>query len=92
MAANMGNQVNGAIAMQRSERLRELGEQMSIDYHSQFVDKEIEVLVERVREGKATGYSRHYIPVEFDTTEDLQNQVVHLNATEASTTGLVAVL
>jgi threonylcarbamoyladenosine tRNA methylthiotransferase MtaB len=92
MAAKMGNQVNGAIAMQRSERLRELGEQMSFDYHSQFVDKEIEVLVERVKEGKATGYSRHYIPVEFDTTEDLRNQVVHLNATEASTTGLVAAL
>ncbi len=88
IAAKMSNQVNGAVAMERSERLRALGEQMALDYHCQFLDRKIDVLVERVRNGKATGYSQHYIPVEFETTKDLQGEVVALNITHADSAGI----
>ncbi|MEI6892701.1 MAG: tRNA (N(6)-L-threonylcarbamoyladenosine(37)-C(2))-methylthiotransferase MtaB [Pontiella sp.] len=86
IAAKMGHQVNGARAMKRSERLRELGEEMAANYHNQFQDKTIDVLVERVKDEKATGYSRHYIPVEFQCSEDLQGKVVpiHISNTCAS--------
>ncbi len=88
IAAKMGNQVNGALAMERSERLRELGEQMALDYHRQFLGREIDVLVERVKGGTATGYSQHYIPVEFPSSKDLQGQIVALKVTDANSTGI----
>ncbi len=93
IAAKMSNQVNGAVAAERSEKLRALGELMSLEYHRQFLGREIEVLVERIKDGTATGYSRRYIPVEFQTAEfktpdDLQGQIVSIQPTEATATSL----
>ncbi|MDF7798223.1 tRNA (N(6)-L-threonylcarbamoyladenosine(37)-C(2))-methylthiotransferase MtaB [Pontiellaceae bacterium B1224] len=88
MAAKMGNQINGALATERSERLRELGEDLAVNYHRQFQGLEVDVLVERVKDGTATGYSRHYIPAEFQGLEDMQGQVVPLKVTEATATGI----
>lgn len=88
MAAKMGNQINGALAMERSERLRELGEQMASDYHGQFQGLEVDVLVERIKDGIATGYSRHYIPVEFQSLEDLKGKVVPMQVSEANASGI----
>jgi threonylcarbamoyladenosine tRNA methylthiotransferase MtaB len=88
IAAKMGNQVNGAEAMARSERLRELGETMAVEYHQQFVDREIGVLIERVKDGKATGYSEHYVPTEFVCTEDLQGQIVRVKISKADHIGI----
>ena len=88
MAAKMGNQINGAVAMERSERLRQLGEQMALDFHSQFQGLEVDVLVERIKDESATGYSRHYIPVEFQTLEDLQGKVVPMKVTESTVSGI----
>jgi len=90
MAAKMGRQINGARASQRSERLRNLGERMALDYHRQFIGRRIEVLVERSRNGISSGYSRHYIPVEFPAQENLRKQVVNREATEATHTGIKA--
>jgi len=84
MAARMGRQVNGAVATERSERLQQLGEQMALDYHRQFIGREIEVLVEQSRDGLASGYSKHYIPVEFPANENLRKQIVAAMPCEAS--------
>jgi threonylcarbamoyladenosine tRNA methylthiotransferase MtaB len=89
MAAKMGRQVNGALATNRSEHLRELSETMALNYHRQFLNRKIDVLVERTKDGWAQGYSQHYIPVQFQTTENLQGQVVSLKAIEASATNLI---
>jgi threonylcarbamoyladenosine tRNA methylthiotransferase MtaB len=91
MAARMGSQINGAVAMERSERLRELGETMRLDYHRQFVGREIDVLVERVKEGRATGYSEHYIPVELDAAEDSEGRIVRLAVDQATAEGISGV-
>jgi threonylcarbamoyladenosine tRNA methylthiotransferase MtaB len=88
MAAKMGHQINGALAMKRSERLRELGEKMALEYHNQFQGSEIDVLVERIKEGTATGYSRHYIPVEFNTSDDLRGKVIPMKVIEATASGI----
>ncbi|MBT8041712.1 MAG: tRNA (N(6)-L-threonylcarbamoyladenosine(37)-C(2))-methylthiotransferase MtaB [Pontiella sp.] len=84
MAAKMSNQINGAVATKRSRKLQELGQRMALDYHRQFIDRKIDVLVERVKDGSATGYSAHYIPVDFQTTEHERGQVVQLTGTDAS--------
>ncbi len=84
IAARMGRQVNGAVASERSERLRKLGDEMALNFHRQFLEKPIDVLVEGHKEGVATGYSEHYIPVEFQAAESFRGQVVRLVATEAT--------
>jgi len=87
-AATMANQINGTIASERSERLRQLGEEMALAYHRQFLGRKIDVLVERIKENIATGYSEHYIPVEFPTEDNVQGQVVPVEAVEATKIGI----
>ena len=88
MAAKMSRQVNGAIATERSARLRKLGEEMALAYHRQFLNQKIDVLVEGVKDGVAHGYSEHYIPVEFPAAETQRGEIVAIEPTEASATGL----
>ncbi len=88
IAAKMGKQVNGAVATERSARLRALGQEMARAYHRQFLKKPVDVLVERIKEGVAQGYSAHYIPVEFPSLEAQRGEVVPVKATEATATGL----
>ncbi|MEN8255690.1 MAG: tRNA (N(6)-L-threonylcarbamoyladenosine(37)-C(2))-methylthiotransferase MtaB [Verrucomicrobiota bacterium] len=88
-AATMANQINGAVASARSERLRQLGEEMALDFHRQFLGQSVDVLVERIKAGIATGYSEHYIPAEFPAAEDLQGEVVNLKTTETTKTGII---
>ncbi len=89
MAARMGNQINGAVATERGERLRELGERMAADYHARFLNREVDVLVEGVKDGKATGYTQHYVPAEFETSADLKGRVVPL-AVSATTATVIS--
>ncbi len=88
MAAKMGRQVNGAVATERSARLRELGKEMAMNYHRQFLETPINVLVEQVKDGIATGYSAHYIPVEFPAENTKRGEIVSVKATDATPTGL----
>ena len=88
MAAKMGQQVNGATASERSERLRRLSQSMALDYHRQFLNKPVEVLVENVQNNTASGYSAHYIPVKFKTKEALRGHAVSITASEAGSSGL----
>ncbi|HEY5653545.1 MAG TPA: tRNA (N(6)-L-threonylcarbamoyladenosine(37)-C(2))-methylthiotransferase MtaB [Pontiella sp.] len=88
MAAKMKNQINGALAMERSQQLRELGTQMALDYHRQFLNRDLNVLVEQIKDGTASGYSEHYIPVEFQTSDNLKSEVISVLATEATSSGL----
>jgi threonylcarbamoyladenosine tRNA methylthiotransferase MtaB len=90
LAAKMGQQVNGAVASERSEWLHKLGDEMAMDFHRRFLGKPIDVLVERHKEDLATGYSEHYIPVEFQTEGNLQGQVVSMEAAQADSSGIVA--
>lgn len=92
IAAKMGRQVNGAVASERSERLRRLGGSMALDFHQQFLGRQIDVLAERSRDGVATGYSEHYIPVEFPTADDLQGRIVSVEAIEANDQGIIGKL
>jgi threonylcarbamoyladenosine tRNA methylthiotransferase MtaB len=88
MAAKMGSQVNGATASERSERLRRLGEEMAQSYYNQFLNKPIRVLVERIQDGIAHGYSEHYVPVEFNSEDTCRGEIVTLKAASADKTGI----
>jgi threonylcarbamoyladenosine tRNA methylthiotransferase MtaB len=88
IATRMGRQVNGAVASERSERLRKLGEEMAQDYHGQFAGRTVGVLVENIREGVAHGYSEHYIPATFATDQDLKGRVVAMTVEEGDSFGI----
>ncbi len=91
IAARMPRQVNGNLATERSERLHALGEMLAADFHRQFIGQRLEVLVEQDRNGTSSGYSEHYIPVEFPSDVSLRKQVVAVDVTEATAQGVKAV-
>ena len=82
----------GELTDERSDRLHQLGQEMALAYHSQFIGKEIDVLVESARDGLAKGYSAHYIPVQFETNEALRKQVINVKVTEASASEISGVI
>jgi threonylcarbamoyladenosine tRNA methylthiotransferase MtaB len=88
IAAGMPNQINGAIATERSERLHALGESMALNFHRQFVGTPVDILVEQQKDGLATGYTQHYIPVELKTPNDVRGQIVSVTADTATADGL----
>lgn len=88
IAAGMKNQINGALASERGDQLRQLAKTMALNYHKQFLNTDIDVLVEGVRDKTATGYSRHYIPVSFAATENLRGQIVKIGITQSTSEGI----
>jgi threonylcarbamoyladenosine tRNA methylthiotransferase MtaB len=88
MAARMPRQINGATAAERSERLHQLGESLAANYHRQFVGRNIGLLVEQVKDGIATGYSEHYIPVQCPADGMHRGQTADVKVTDASNDGI----
>lgn len=89
-AAAMGGRVNGAVASDRSERLRRLADQMALDYHRTFLGRPVSVLAEALQDGTGGGYSAHYVPVRFPSAQNLRGQIVTVVPTEATADGLTA--
>ena len=88
VAATMPGQINGAIASQRSEHLHLIGEKLALNYHHQFLDQPVNVLVEQVDGDCASGYSEHYIPVELPASIAQQGSIIPLRITEATSQGM----
>lgn len=78
-AARMDGKVAKSVKHARSERLIELGKEMSKSYQDYWADKEVEVLFEEsdIIDGKRiwSGYSREYIKYTYHCEEDLRNEV-----------------
>jgi threonylcarbamoyladenosine tRNA methylthiotransferase MtaB len=65
-AERMPNQVPDKIKTQRSNTIRELAEKHKRIYRSSLIGQTQRVLVEKIdKEGYATGYGEHYVPVRF---------------------------
>ena len=89
LAANMPRQVNGAVATERSERLHRLGQTMSLAYYQQFVGKPVQMLVEQIRNGRASGYTEHYIPLNLPAESVARGGIVTAIPAEADPDGLL---
>jgi len=75
-AERMPNHVPDKIKTQRSNTIRELAEKHKRIYRSSLIGKTQRVLVEKIdKEGYATGYGEHYVPVRFkaDNLTELKN-------------------
>jgi threonylcarbamoyladenosine tRNA methylthiotransferase MtaB len=63
-AERMPDQISEKEKTHRSEIIRNLSDEMKLDYRRSFVGKEQTVLVEQFdKRGFATGYGEHYVPV-----------------------------
>ena len=63
-AERMPDQIPGKEKTRRSEIIRNLSDEMKLNYRKSFIGREQTVLVEQFNErGFATGYGEHYVPV-----------------------------
>ena len=63
-ADRMPDQVSEKVKNERSAVIRELSDQMKLEYRQRFIGKEQKILVERNEsKGGARGYGEHYIPL-----------------------------
>ncbi|MGD9872883.1 MAG: MiaB/RimO family radical SAM methylthiotransferase [Kiritimatiellia bacterium] len=66
-AENMDGRVPPEEIKSRAAKLRALGRELARKYCESFIGRDVEVLVEqRTAEGICSGYTEHYVPVEFE--------------------------
>ena len=76
-ADRMKEQVPGKVMAARSEIIRELSEEMRLDYMRSMLEKRQRVLIEKVDSKMvATGYGEHYLPVALEVKEPVTNRFV----------------
>lgn len=61
LAEKMPNKVDGKLKKQRAEELDKLKEKMGREIRESYLEKELSILVEEIKEGKAVGYSENYL-------------------------------
>ncbi|WP_282013844.1 tRNA (N(6)-L-threonylcarbamoyladenosine(37)-C(2))-methylthiotransferase MtaB [Marinifilum flexuosum] len=81
-AERMTAQVDERIKALRSETLREIAENVKLQYRNQFIGKEQIVLVEKTDGENAKGYGEHYLPVEFKGYELKKNHFYKVKITD----------
>lgn len=65
----------------RAEKLRALGRDLAQEYCEAFIGRDVDVLVEqRTAKGICSGYSEHYVPVEFEGSAEDQGNICRVRA------------
>ena len=62
-AETLPNHLDGTIKKKRAKELLELSKKLEIDYMSKFIDKEVEVLIEREKDGFSYGHTSNFLHV-----------------------------
>ena len=71
-AAKMKEQVDEKIKTARSEQIRQLNEELKLQYRQKFIGETQRVLVEKIKDGVAKGYSQYYLPVQFECDDSVR--------------------
>ncbi|HEY1849967.1 MAG TPA: tRNA (N(6)-L-threonylcarbamoyladenosine(37)-C(2))-methylthiotransferase MtaB [Candidatus Binataceae bacterium] len=79
-AAKFTGKVASGEIKRRAAAVRALGDQKRIDFAQRMLGKKLQVLLEERSEGRLTGYSRNYVRVMTDGSEDLTNFEVEVEA------------
>lgn len=79
-AAEMTDQVNDSIKSQRSKVLIKLGEGISNDFMKQFVEKDMQVLVETKKEENIfEGYTSNYLKILVKSDIVIENEIINVH-------------
>ncbi len=90
-ADSMTNQIDEHIKKDRVNQLIKLSDELEIKYLDSFINKEVEVLIERVKEGSSTGHTGNYLEVKV--MEELEhNKIYQVIVTSRSDKYLIAKL
>ncbi|PKQ61479.1 tRNA (N(6)-L-threonylcarbamoyladenosine(37)-C(2))-methylthiotransferase MtaB [Labilibaculum manganireducens] len=81
-AERMPDQVDERIKTERSEVLRNLSDEIKVNYRKSFIGKTQSVLVEKIDGNIANGYGEHYIPVQFTGENIEKNQFYKVKITD----------
>jgi threonylcarbamoyladenosine tRNA methylthiotransferase MtaB len=74
-ADRMPEQVPEKVKSERSELIRQIGEENKRRYRSSFIGRTERVLVEKTRDGSARGYGEHYVPISFPSGRAEKNKI-----------------
>lgn len=64
-AARMENQIPEKVKTERSKKMRQLAEELKIEYRKKFIGRNDTVLIENVSKNTASGYGEFYVPVKI---------------------------
>ena len=83
-ASRMENQVDPRIKKERVKRLIELGEKLKEEYENQFINKELNIIVETYNPKTKLyqGYSDNYIEVKVASDEDILGKYIKVKYTK----------
>lgn len=87
-AARFPDQIPAVVKECRSRRLIELGHTLADNFHSSFVGKVVEVLVEEQEKGCAIGHTDNYVKVCFPAQEGLVGDLVNVKVLECGRDGV----
>lgn len=82
-AAAMSDQIPEIIKTMRVSEMIALNETLGSDYASKFAGETFEVIVERTKEGYATGHTSNYLNVKFKVPENFKASVVDVKIVKA---------
>jgi threonylcarbamoyladenosine tRNA methylthiotransferase MtaB len=74
-AASFPDQVVERVKKSRVGQLQKLAEKKAVDFHAKFIGRELEVLLESVEDGIASGLTPNYIRVYLPTGDALRGQL-----------------
>ncbi len=75
VAASLKDQVSVRLKDERSEKVIELANKMTKEYHNELIGRKVEVLFEEVKDGYFVGHTREYVLVGLKTDEDLKGVI-----------------
>jgi threonylcarbamoyladenosine tRNA methylthiotransferase MtaB len=73
-AERMPDQIPDKVKTERSHRLHALGEEITAAYEAHFDNTEQRILVEKWKEGVASGYNDYYVPMQFASDNKKRNR------------------
>lgn len=82
IAAKIRPQVPPDIKSERSHKMLELSNRLNYEFMSEYINKEMEVLFERLENGYYEGHTRNYIKVLCKSDKDISNELVRVRLTE----------
>ena len=75
-AYDMDGHLSEDVKKKRVDILLKLSKELESKYNKKFIDKELDVIVEKIKEGYATGHTSNYLKVSFKTNEDVKKDLV----------------
>ncbi len=80
VASYMKDHVADNVKKERCKKLRDISNKLGLDFKKSLIGQEYEVIIESISDGIAKGFTKNYLPVQFNCSEsiDMLNKKVKL--------------